>query len=91
MVEEILKDANGRRLETGFYLYNNPLFLSGTLCYIEVYENGKSFSAEDALNGYLSITDFSEAAKSFIQIGKRDTMRTNIRFALNKLEKLAQK
>ena len=56
-----LKDADGTRLETGFYLIKSA-GSSYDICFVDLHSENNSFTIETKLDGFLPITDFEGAA-----------------------------
>lgn len=75
------KDGDDRKLEDGFYVAISPVGWND-IYYIKVC--GDTFSVEN-WEGFLKITDYSDAAKNFHRM---DNPTTNVRFVLSKLEQL---
>lgn len=84
----MLKDKNGNELKTDFYV-GPDAYTHGSGCdiyYVEV-SGENSFTAE-TWDGFLSITNFQEAAGNFTPILQPNV---NFNFLRSKLEKLSKK
>lgn len=76
-----LKDREGRRLESGAYVFQGAPDGGYDMIKVEVAPDGNSFTAQ-RFDGYLPITNFKDAAKNFSRLSEP---ATQTRFILDNL------